>query len=607
MNRLRRVGLTARGAIVGIAIMGAFLAIAALAISKPATAVADVSASRPVFPEARQVMIERVATVDPMRLGPPIRRRGISIPLRVPDLAAYQRAKAAVEVGVGIADIPQLISVPQVAVSSIQQGFIGLNENESCGGCEPPDTQVAAGSNHVFEVDNTGGRIFDKTGAVITDFDLTGFFHLGTTIFVSDPRIVFDTGSNRWFVSILSLDTSDPSTSHNGQINLAVSTSSDPTQSFNVYKFPTPGSLPDQPRLGFSDDKVALAATAFSCSPNCNAGSFQGGEFVIVKKADLVAGAATIATDTFPPDQSNQTVHPARSRSSTSTLYMTSGAGTTLTIWALDGVPGALASTSITTSNQSIRQLGNPPDALQMASRTHIDTGDSRILDAVYRDGLLWTSATSSCLPSGDSITRSCLRYIEVQTSDLSVLQDFDLGTTNTYNYYPSVEIDSSDNLVSAFTRSSASEFPSAYVTSRLANDPVGQIGAPVRIKAGLGSYGGSRWGDYSGSGIDPSDTSKVWVAAEYSAGSSGWGTWIAEVAAIAPSGTPTSSATPSSTPTATQSPTPTSTATVIPPTGLGKLRVNTLHLDFHGVAVNATKSKNLKVKNFGKGALNVT
>jgi hypothetical protein len=483
-----------------------------------------------------------------------------------------------------------MLSLPLTTTPTILANFIGLAALESCGTCEPPDTQVAAGPNHVFEADNVAVRIFDKTGHAVTSFGLNSLFKLDASLFTSDPRSRYDTLSDRWYISMLALDGGDVSTSHNGWFYLAVSTSSDPTQSFNVYSLETAGSFPDQPSLGFNDDKIVSSGVSFSCSPDCNHGPQQGNEFVVWNKSELLAGGTSVHTDFFgpPKDLTNLPIMPAKSRSSTSTLFMASALDTSMTLWSLIGVPGVLGGTQVTTTDLTINILTDPPNAKQRGSSNPIATGDARLLDAVFRDGKFWTSATSACTPAGDSDARSCMRYIEVLTDSLSVNQDFDFGAEGSYDYYPSVDLDSSDNLITAFSQSSSIEFASAFLAARFDSDPINTLGTPVLLKLGSEAYKGTRWGDYSGAGIDPSDESVIWLAGEYSATAANpnWGTWIAE--ARVSSG-----------------PAPTPTATPTPP--FGRMRISTNHLGFGKVKVNSTTSIPLKVKNAGKFNLQVT
>ena len=100
---------------------------------------------------------------------------------------------------------------------------------------------MAAGPSNVVEVTNIVGRIFDKSGNDLSDFNLNTLFGVATDIFSSDPRIEYDTLSQRWFISFLTFDTTNPTTSLNGFWNLAVSTDSNPLDGFDTYQVETPG------------------------------------------------------------------------------------------------------------------------------------------------------------------------------------------------------------------------------------------------------------------------------------------------------------------------------------------------------------------------------
>jgi hypothetical protein len=526
----------------------------------------------------------RTGTVYPLELPPATASVGPhSRPLRVGDPVAYRLRKAAIDSGAMLPEVPSLATLALSTTSpTFSTNFIGLAfPDSSCGpDCEPPDTQVAAGPNHIIEVTNIVGRIFDKSGTNLQTFNLNGFFNVSLDTFSSDPRIQYDTLAGRWYISFLILDTSDIGTAQNGFFELAVSKDSNPLDGFNTYAIETPGDFPDQPSLGFNDDKIVTGGNSFSCNPDCNDGPQEGSEFLVWNKSELLAGAATIDTDFNPPpeDTSGFPIIPAKSRSSTSTLFMVSAFGDELNIWTVTGVPpGSVSTNTIAT----VTAFTMPPSAPQKNNSAHnIDTGDERILDAVFRDGLLWASSDDACKPSGDTTQRSCMQFFEVLTGGASpvVNQDFSFGTKSFYDYYPSVDLDSSDDLITSFTQSSSNEFPSGFVDGRLAGDPVNTLGTPVLFQAGARAYNSNdtsglpfRWGDYSGAGVDPSDQTAIWVAAEYATSATvglNWGTSIAKarlIAAPSATATPTTTATPTSTATATTTATATATDTATP------------------------------------------
>ena len=66
------------------------------------------------------------------------------------------------------------------------------------------------------------------------EFDTNTFFHVPNGFIATDPKIVFDAASGRWYFSTLAFDGAT-STTFDSYVFLAVSTSSDPTQSWNFY------------------------------------------------------------------------------------------------------------------------------------------------------------------------------------------------------------------------------------------------------------------------------------------------------------------------------------------------------------------------------------
>ena len=482
--------------------------------------------------QSPRVRVQRLGVVEIKQL--PARRpsvsRGRQIPFRVADLDAFQREKQEANSQTAGASPAAVSIVPSLVTSPL--GFIGLRFSDTAGYI-PPDTHVAAGPNHLFETVNANGRIFDKTGNLIIDYDLF-FFFLGDffTDVISDPIVRYDAASGRWFASVVTVE----SLFGQGDWRLAVSATSDPTGSWIVYGVSTSGIFPDFPKVGISDDKVVLTGDAFTLP--LQTATFRGTEFIVLNKTDLLNGVNSPAFTYFGPPQGLMTIEPAQSLSAVSTLFMASaGAGrrnSTLRVWSVTGVPTATTQATFTKVDLSIAALKIPPDALQMGTSTRIQTNDSRLLDAVYRNGSLWVAGNAACKPAGDTTTRSCMRFFQVSTGTLSITQDFTFGESGKYYYYPAIRTDSGNNLIAVFNRSSSSEFASVYASGQKTTDGLNTFETPILIHAGEAPYQpfASRWGDYSGAGVDPLNPATVWVAGEYARteGGSEWGTWIASI-----------------------------------------------------------------------------
>lgn len=302
--------------------------------ARAGSSAATLSLSAPRQPQ--HLIATRTGTVYPLELPPATASVGSHWrPFRVAHPAAYRQSKAALDSGATLPEVPSIATLALTTTPTFSTNFAGLAFPDSqCGpNCEPPDTQVAAGPNNIFEVINVAGKIYDKSGnTVLAAFNLNHLFNMNIDLFSSDPRIEYDTISGRWLVSLLILDTTDITTAQNGSFNMAVSKTSNPLDGFNVYSIETMGDFPDQPSLGFNDDKVVTGGNSFSCTPNCNTGPFEGNEFLVWNKSEMIAGDATIDTDFFPPSEDNTgfPIVPAKSRSSTSTLWMLSAFGTEL-------------------------------------------------------------------------------------------------------------------------------------------------------------------------------------------------------------------------------------------------------------------------------------
>jgi len=413
----------------------------------------------------------------------------------------------------------------------------GLFESLACG-CEPPDTQVAADSNYLFEAVNTAGLIADKAGNVLALFDLHAFIPgEGPGFFISDPKVRFDPLSGVWFFSIISVSGAPDGS---GLWWLGVSQPSDPFH-WTIYNFEgVAGTFPDFDGLGISDDKVVLTANAFSSDT-----TFVGAEVLVLSKTELEAGMPSLDGALFVGSRFF-TIQPANALSATGgPLYMASADpdnSQVYHVFSILGTPPGAVSISVTNVPLDLVNVGSlntPPGAAQGGTSTLIETNDNRVLDVVYRDGHIWVTANDGCLDASSNFL-SCVRLTQIDTAQMVRTQDLDLGEAGGNFYYgaiqvvPDPNIAGTDDLIAVFTESNPSDFPSVMASGRVeAVDPPNTLRAPVLIQPGLAPYAGNRWGDYSGAGADPSSalSGTAWVAGEYTTQDGEWGTAIVNVA----------------------------------------------------------------------------
>ncbi len=364
---------------------------------------------------------------------------------------------------------------------SLGFGFKGLNQLQSCS-CAPPDVQLAAGPSQLVEMVNLEGAIYDRQGITNQTFGLSTFFRTGTDS-LSDPKILFDDFSGRWFASLLDITSNS--------VLLGVSSTNDAGGQWTFYSLSAGTNIPDQPILGISDDKVALASNDFSGN------IFVGSQYWILNKSQLLAGVNTNFV-TPGADSAVLSIHPVQSLSSTKTQYMISNvvshrilSTTSLRLYSVTGVPGVSAVSAVTNTFtvSTIGTLtgGALPGGAQPGTSATIDTADIRVQTAVWFKGATWLGINDACTPTGESQVRSCIRLEEITTNSTPVVnQDFDLGLNQTYVFYPALSIDKNGNLVAVYGYSSAKVFPSLAVTSQLSTGPANSLTAPISFEADL-------------------------------------------------------------------------------------------------------------------------
>jgi len=217
-------------------------------------------------------------------------------------------------------------------------GFEGLNlfqQRYARGGnqftVEPPDQGMCAGNGYVLEAVNDVLNVYDSTTGqsvlpdntstnIVSGFptdvnhavDLNSFFGYAPAInratgvrgpFVTDPSCLYDAQTQRWFVTVLTLET-NPNGSFTtvNHLDTAVSQTANPTGLWNIYKLDVtndgtntggvnPGPyLGDYPHIGADANGFYITTNAY---PWCCNG-FSGAQVYALSKAQLAAGAASV-------------------------------------------------------------------------------------------------------------------------------------------------------------------------------------------------------------------------------------------------------------------------------------------------------------------------
>ncbi|MCA9295095.1 MAG: hypothetical protein KC983_01235 [Phycisphaerales bacterium] len=383
----------------------------------------------------------------------------------------------------------------------------------------PPDHECAAGPSHIVVVVNRVFQVFRKSdNAELVSTNL-GAFLPGSN---GDPRVVYDQHSGRFIVV---------ATDFNTRIYLAVSMTSDPTgawykTNFVITEGVDAGSFPDHPTLGVDENGIYTASYMVG-GP--------GMTLVAIDKAPLIAPSPSLGTLTaFRNLPFDGAIQPAHTYGSSSGEYIISRfASSGLRIRRVDG---PLTSPTLTDLGViTVAFFNSPQDITTLGAGTPLDAVDSRLINAVYRDGLLWAT---HCV---DNSGRAGIRWYAVDTDSMQLAM-FGSVVDDVQSYmFPSIAVDTYGNTFIGATLCGPGTSPSAVILSRAFSDAPGVMSDPVIFRAGSGSsfnvidgFGRNRWGDYSMTTLDPDGTS-VWTIQEYVHGTDTWGTHIANARVFAP------------------------------------------------------------------------
>jgi hypothetical protein len=445
------------------------------------------------------------------------------------------------------------------AVSSPLVSFAGLDYTAKI----PPDPIVAVGPNHLVAAVNPKFGIFSKSGSLLFQTTASSWFsnvlpNIAALGGAFDPKVIYDSAAGRWILVYLATDNKSES-----WVLLSVSNTSDPTG--NWCNFPlhgdrngdTPsGNWSDYEGVGLDNQAVYITTNQFQLTPGAD-GKFMYSRLRIIPKSQIYGACTSPSyfdfwdlTDPASPAERVFTIRPAFTFGAPGVEYLVNNSpfdtGTYFTLWSLTNPLSS--SPSLTAQNVPVTASTAPPNADQFGGTGGtsdcpapclIDTGDGRLLNAVYRNGSVWVSHN---IAGGTGNAYSRARYVRIAVGGPpTVLEDLSFGVDGCWYYYPAIAVDQNNGLGMVFTRSCTSEYASARYTGRAASDTTLQ--GSTELKAGETNYvnpasGKNRWGDYSGADVDPADPSKIWFFGEYAASTvNNWGTWAGQVA-ITGSGT---------------------------------------------------------------------
>jgi hypothetical protein len=402
----------------------------------------------------------------------------------------------------------------------------------------PPDPNIAVGPNDVVEAANGTLSFFRRDGTPESSLDIGAF--IGTPCgahSVTDPRVVHDPSSGRFYFTVLSFDY--PATTNNCVVLLASPTAGVATGTWNGYILSSTASVTgvpeaDQPGLGFSDNVVAVTWNYF----DSNGGAFSGSQLDIVQKSDLISNrlannTATVVVGGPPSPQPVVSIgatggHQFVVFNDSDKTCGNDGNPQSIGVYDFTGQPEqgtvafSVAHSGVATATAGC--AGTTP-APQLGTTTALSTDDDRLLNAVWENNVIWTSGGTDCTPSGDTASRSCLNIDSISTANgvAATATQLIVGVVGAYLFYPAVSVDRSNNAYVVFDESTAASEEAVMVAGIVGSalSPFATLHTSSTWYDPANGAGTSpctpdcRWGDYSGAAQDPSHPNDVWVVSE--------------------------------------------------------------------------------------------
>jgi hypothetical protein len=402
-------------------------------------------------------------------------------------------------------EIGVLPNAAGVTTPAVWDDFIGVTQGDPGANLIPPDTCGANGPDHFVVIVNSNLSAFTKTTQQrVLNVSLGSFWNASGT--VGDPRIVFDPHSQRYIA--LATDFSGTRT-----LFYAVSQTSNPAGSWFKFSFRTDqgsdaGKWPDYPTLGVD------ARGIYSAAYMVGTGSLM--TIWAIDKAPLLATPPSVGTITaFRSLPWEGAIQPCTTYGDPGGQYCVSRRSSTLMrVRRIN--PPLSAPTLVETGSATIPSHSSPPSAPALGSTTPISTIDTRPMNAVFRNGSLYTVHAISFN------SRAACRWYQLGVAPVSLQQYGTLADSLWHYYYASIAVDAHGNLGVGFSGSHANAYCSTFVTGRRAVDPAGQTAPPIKVKDGEAPWnrvdgaGRNRFGDYSHIDVEAVDDLGFWTVQEY-------------------------------------------------------------------------------------------
>jgi len=417
------------------------------------------------------------------------------------------------------------LSPGEISIQSLNifRGFDAIGPND----LNPPDTNVAVGPNHVVVVTNDDWAIYDRNGNQQFRVDMNTWRN--SSDFFFDPRVVYDYWNGRWV--ILYLRFRGNFGSQGSWWTLMISDDSDPNGNWIIYDLNArfDGSTErnqwvDFPHLGFDNEAVYLSGNMYTAGGT----GFRYGKVRILWKNEIYNGQAARWYDfwdlpaTIAPAQGYRVVTNPRWHY---WAHIPGGGGNFVRVYRIENPTawhqGTGTPTLVTQANITVGAFSPPPNAREPGRGRVLWTVDNRIMDKSRLNYPYLYTCHHVGVSGGQAVGS---KFYRLDLSNNTAPRDALLWFGNAFDgFYPTLEATRDEDMAMGLNISNGDAGNPYYVSFAVYPWLEGDanIGSGTGVRFGSGVAGGDRWGDYSGSHLDPCDYRTVWLSGEHARPSS--------------------------------------------------------------------------------------
>ncbi len=410
----------------------------------------------------------------------------------------------------------------------------------------PPDSNGTIGPKQFVEFINGEFAVYTKTNGHnikrISDlkFWANAGLILSTDDAVSDPRVIYDPLSQRWFATMVDLDAAadDPTLEANDFL-FAVSATSDPTGTWHGFLFqadPDNGNFADFPTLGVDSNAVYISGDFFQGQT-----SPIGPGLLSIPKSDLLLSTPTIDNRTWygvmDYDVRGQVLQPVMCFDGTSSgnIVATGNIGmdiipySNLVCFAVQNSATTNATLTIPLSLNVLpyvvpynADFGAPAFTVTQPDGTsQLDGNDARISARVYG-----VAGALYAVHNTELNNHMAIRWYRINATTRALLESGTIADPNQDLFFPAIAANALGVVVIGYNACGLNNTVSCYAMAGQTVNGVTTFGSPVTLQTGATSYHGddeliaeledlpaySRWGDYNTLSMDPSDPTRFWA-----------------------------------------------------------------------------------------------